>query len=115
MASKYKYHMIKNFTTNGDLGISTKCINEIVKIAVLEIEGVAMQKSHTVFFERDVVSCRFSPLGDLSININILVKYGYNVEEVCRKIQEKVENIVLYTTEIKPKKIHISVDEVAKS
>lgn len=114
MANKYKYHMINNFTTNGDLGISTKAIEGIVKTAVSEIEGVAFPESHYVFFQKDAVLCRFNPLGDLTININILVKYGYNVEEVCQYVQEKVERVVLFTTEIKPKKIHIKVDRVSK-
>ena len=73
MANQYKYHMIKNFTTNGDLGISTKAIDEIVTAAISEVEGVEFKESHIIIFQKPPVYCHFSPLGDLIIDIDINV------------------------------------------
>ncbi len=110
--SKYKYHLIKNFTTNGNLGISTKAISEITTTAIKEVEGVIIPDSHSVLFKTEPVNCRFNGKGDLFINIFIRVKYGYNVGEICNYLQEKVEQVLMFTTEIRPKKIHIKVDDI---
>ncbi len=107
-----KYHMIKNFTTNGDLGISTKAITEIVTIAISEVDGVVLPISHSFLFRRENVKCRFNAIGDLIIKCSILVKYGNNVEEMCNFLQEKIERVLMFTTEIKPKKIHIKVGNI---
>lgn len=112
MALQYKYHMIKNFTTNGDLGIAIKAITEIVEAAVNEVEGAELPKSHSVLFKKDTVECRFGANGDLSININVAIKYGYNVEDVCRQLQERIESVLLFTTEIKSVKTHFVVENI---
>jgi uncharacterized alkaline shock family protein YloU len=110
--SKYKYHLIKNFTTNGNLGISTKTISEIATQAIKEVEGVEIPDSHSVLFKTEPVSCKFNAKGDLTLNVFIRVQYGYNVGEVCSFLQERIEQVLMFTTEIKPKKINIKVDNV---
>ncbi len=114
MAMKYKYHMIKNFTTNGDLGIATKAITEIVETACKEVEGVILPESHSVLWQKDNVVCKFNAAGELLITINLSIKYGFNVEDVCRNLQEKIESVMMFTTEIKPLKTHFIVDGINK-
>ena len=111
MAGKVEYHKIVNFTTNGDLGISANVITEIAKQAVNEVEGASIASSHSLI-SKHPVSCKFTKRGDLIINVTIKVNYGYSINDTCARVQERIEHNLMYMTEIRPRKVHVSVDDV---
>ena len=110
--AKYKYHKILNFTTNGNLEISTKVLEEIAIQAVMKVEGATLPSARTLLFEKQPVKCFFKKNGDFIVNINIRVAYGYNVSDISKAVQEQVENDLLYMTEIRPRKVHVNVADI---
>jgi len=114
MFGKIQYHKIVNFTTNGNLGISTQVIDDITVKAITEVKGASLPDSHSLL-ARYPVTCKFNPVGDLVIDAYICIGYGYNVSEVCALVQDKIEQSLMYMTEIKPKRIHLHVANINKS
>lgn len=114
MANKsLAYHKIINFTTNGNLGISTNVINEIVKQAVNDCDGASIAEPHS-YFKRASVNSTFTKKGELVLDVCIRVDVGLNAIEVSGKVQEKIEHDLMYMTEIRPYKIHIRIADMSK-
>ncbi len=109
---KYKYHKIYNFTTNGDLEISTKVLEEITIQAVNKVEGATLPSSRTMLFDKRPVKCLFRQNGDFVVSVDIRVEYGFNVSEVSRLVQERIEQDLLYMTEIRPRKVHVNIADI---
>jgi len=112
MGKFVEYHKINNFTSNGDLGISSNVIAGIAKEAVAEVEGASIANSHTMFGKKPV-EVSFNKKGELHIQCDINVAYGYNVQDICLKVQERIEHNLLYMTEIKTNKVDVNVNNVA--
>lgn len=110
--AKYKYHKIYNFTTNGNLEISTKVLEEIAIQAVEKVEGATLPSSRSLIFDKQPVECVFKKNGDFIVTINIRVAYGSNVSEISKLVQEQVEHDLLYMTEIRPRKVHVNVADI---
>ena len=72
-----------------------------------------MADSHSrLFGKKDTVVCKFSKKGELTIDVHIKIKIGYNVSETSARVQEKIEHDLLYMTEIRPRRIHVIVSDV---
>ena len=110
--AKHKYHKIYNFTTNGNLEISTKVLEEIAIQAVEKVEGATLPSSRSLLFDKQPVECVFKKNGDFIVTINIRVEYGSNVSEISKAVQEQVEHDLLYMTEIRPRKVHVNVADI---
>lgn len=108
----YKYHKIYNFTTNGNLEISTKVIEEIAIQAINKVEGATLPSKRTLLFDKKPVECLFKKNGDFIMTVNIRVAYGYNVGDVSNAVQERVSQDLLYMTEIRPRKVHVNIADV---
>ena len=107
-----EYHKIVNFSRNGDVGISNAVICEIVTHAVNESEGAEVAESQSRLFSKGPVVCKTTKNGELVLEVLIKIKYGYNVAETSMKVQEKIEHDLLYMTEIRPKKIHLTIADL---
>ena len=106
------YHEIENFTNNGNLGISYKVFEEITLYAINEIDGTVInQPSSSLFRNTKPVSCTITKKGELDINIYLKIKYGFNVADVCNRVQTKVENDIYAMTEVTPRRINIHIDD----
>jgi uncharacterized alkaline shock family protein YloU len=111
MASS-SYHRIVNFKSSGVLGISHKVFEEITATAIQEVEGCSISDTYALIFKRAPISCKFGKSGDLIINANIRVQYGYSVSEISKLVQERIERTMMFMTEIRPKKINLHVEDV---
>ena len=107
-----EYHKMFNFSRNGELGISNAVIFEIVTHAVNDCEGAEVAESQSRLFSKGPVVCKYSKNDELILEVSVKVKYGYNIADTSMKVQEKIEHDLLYMTEIRPKKIHLTIADL---
>lgn len=110
-----EYHKIVNFSRNGDLGISNNVICEIALQAIKDIDGVEIADFQNRLFSKGPIVCKFSKKDEVLLDVYIKIKYGYNVAETCAKVQERIEHDLLYMTEIKPKRIHVTIADMKET
>ena len=104
-------------TIGGSLQISTDVIAKIAKLATLEIEGVKEVSTGTMGVKSlfNKVNLQKPILVQLAeITVNIMVRYGYKIPQLCEKVQENVKSSVQNMTCITVSKVNIVVTGVAQ-
>ena len=106
-------------TIGGSLQISTDVIAKIAKLATLEIEGVKEVSTGTMgvkslFNKVNLQKPILVQLTDDVAEMNIMVKYGYKIPQLCEKVQENVKSSVQNMTCITVSKVNIVVTGVAQ-
>ena len=106
-------------TIGGSLQISTDVIAKIAKLATLEIEGVKEVSTGTMGVKSlfNKVNLQKPILVQLTddvaeITVNIMVRYGYKIPQLCEKVQENVKSSVQNMTCITVSKVNIVVTGV---
>ena len=104
----------------GVIKIADDVIASIVGLAVTEVDGVSKL---TGGVSRDIIA----KLGKnslangvrvlieeqlIKVDISIVVKFGYNILEVSREIQEKVKSTLLTMTGLECKSVNVRVSNV---
>ena len=95
-------YTIKMEDNQGDVVIADEVIGVIAGLAAIEVEGVASMAGNAT---KELISKLGKKLlskgvkvdvleGVVSIAIAINLKYGYNVMDVCKKVQDKVKATV---------------------
>lgn len=105
------FYGIDNYKNNGKIGISANVFEEITRLICLEIDGVDFAMDKNYLFRKQDIICKFKGDG-CHIIINLRVKYGYNVEKVCKEVRERVTQSLQYMTEVTPTKIDIFIADV---
>ena len=101
----------------GSIQIHKEAISDITVSALSEIEGVSLpaegpkDRLLEFFGKKSYSGIKVSIDKDhqVSIQVNILVKYGMNIPMIGRQVQETVRAAVEKTTEINLKDIHVNV------
>ena len=110
------YIKIENYSKNGELAISRRIIEKIVKEAVSDIVGIELKNSKVKnkFFAYlfKPVKIIFKSNGEVAVDISITIKKGVNANDMCVKIQEEVSNALMAYAESVPFAINIRVAEV---
>ena len=103
-------------TIGGSLQISTDVIAKIAKLATLEIEGVKEVSTGTMGVKSlfNKVNLQKPILVQAEITVNIMVRYGYKIPQLCEKVQENVKSSVQNMTCITVSKVNIVVTGVAQ-
>lgn len=111
---QYSYYNLFNFTTYGSLGISQKVLEDITRLTLNEMKEIELpdEKTTLTFRKRSVKCDIITNTNEVFIYLNVNLKYGFNVTEVCQDIQDRVENALLAMTDIRPKKVFIKVVEI---
>lgn len=92
--------MEENILTNnakGEIKVSTEVISVISGMAVNEIEGVASlaEDTDSTVYSKKMLSRGISvetKNDEMTVTLNLVVKYGYQVDEVAREVQLKVKD-----------------------
>ena len=92
--------MDENILTNnqkGEIKVSTEVISVISGMAVKEIEGVASlaEDPDSTVYSKKALSRGISvdtKNDEMTVSLNLVVKYGYPVDEVAREVQLKVKD-----------------------
>lgn len=82
---------------NGEIKVSNQVISVISGMAVNEIEGVAAlaEDPDSTVYSKKMLSRGISvemKNEELTVTLNIVVKYGYHINEVAREVQLKVKD-----------------------
>lgn len=116
----------ENFTVydNGEMAnifLSNHVIEEIVAIAALDVDGIAIdydtrkgreiaQKNTSKVLPRKV---KVKVEGkNIYVHININIRYGYNAVEVSKKVQDKIKEKVEDMTSMKVRYVNVEVSGV---
>ena len=103
--------------TSGNIKISDEVIVTIASVAVSEIEGVCSTGAGFV----DGIAKRFTkkPLAtgikanvgeeEVSVDLNIVVKYGVRIPEVAWNVQDAIKREVELMTGLKVEKVNVRV------
>ncbi len=117
----FEMDVTNSSTIGGSLQISTDVIAKIAKLATLEIEGVKEVSTGTMGVKSlfNKVNLQKPILVQLTddvaeITVNIMVKYGYKIPQLCEKVQENVKSSVQNMTCITVSKVNIVVTGVAQ-
>lgn len=102
----------------GEIKITTGVLESITVQVTSEIDGVVVKSSgfqrevgSFLGMERDRVRADITSdeEGNVVIDIEIWVKYGYSVPEIAMKIQEKVKEQILYMTDLVVQEVNVHI------
>ncbi len=108
---------VTNQTEKGNISISEDVIIVMVNAAISEIEGVAGLTNPTSSDIAELLGIKNAPKGirissedgQITVDLVILVRYGYGVTVVAKKVQEQVAANVESMTGLKVKvNVHVT-------
>lgn len=103
--------------------IHRNVIASIATIAALEIEGVkeiARVADFDIFKflglkNPKTIKVEFSKHGQISLEIPLVVRYGYNIPEISESVQESVAQALEKMVDKSPRSITINIQGIDKS
>ena len=102
-----EYIVINNHRQNeGLIALSKHVLESIVKYSFEEEKNCSIAQKEGPF--NSPVMCKVNK-NKLEIAINLKIKYGINVNEICELLQEKVKNTIYLMTDIKCNDIEMNV------
>lgn len=105
-AIKIHKDVIASITSLASLEIEgVKKIGGDFKASIYELLGKKEQKGINVEIDRN---------DEVRLNVPLVVKYGYNVTEVARRVQENIQQSLEKMTDLAIKEININVQRIEK-
>ncbi len=99
-----------------DIVISDSAYSTVVYYAVSEVEEVAisMKRKNEITERqlRQLVSLNVTEYG-VEVDINVELCFGHNLEEVCKKIQDNVIDVVHHNIGYKPACVNVHVVKIS--
>jgi uncharacterized alkaline shock family protein YloU len=107
----------------GTIKIHRDSVASIAAIAATEIDGVKCvgknMKSRMMELldkkDYSAIKVDFDKNGEVSLEIPLVIKYGFNIPDVASKVQENVRNSLEKMTNVIIKDISINVQAIEKS
>ncbi len=109
-------------TELGIVKIHKNVISNIASIASLDVEGVKdigrnfRNRIQGLFSKKrfSAIRVEFDKNGQVTLDIPLIIKYGYNIPEVAAKTQENVQNALEKMTTLMIRDINISVQGIER-
>ena len=109
-------------TDLGAIKIHKDVIASITSLASLEVEGVKkiggdLKASIYELFgkkEQKGISVEVDRNDEVRINVPLVVKYGFNVTDIARNVQENVQQSMEKMTNLSIKEININVQRIER-
>ena len=106
----------------GSIQVHKKAIADIAASALAEIDGVSLPAPNLVSKAKEILGYRSIPGiivtvdkgNQVSIELRVLVRYGINIPDIARQIQELVRTAVERTIDISLKDINVNVQGIEK-
>lgn len=98
--------LTSNNKQSGKVVYNTGIVQNIVALAVAEVEGVIPAQG-----KRDGVSLYLEKDG-VYVDISVVVKYGYNVPDLAYRIQQTVKQSVENMTRYKVAEVNVHIHDV---
>ena len=109
----------KNQDINGNLNISAKALEIIIKKNISQIEGVCDLAPLPFSFKKYVF--RRGGIGQVGFEVNsgtvaltcaVVLKPDYSIQKVCEKIQDQVKNVVQNMTGLVVSSVDVHVADL---
>jgi uncharacterized alkaline shock family protein YloU len=108
------YIALDNYTGLGTMGISRRVLASIASKATASVAGASLSKRESRLFQISrPVKVALSHEGKAEIKIEVNLKKGAKVQDICLKIQQEVASQIAMMCEIVPIEIKIKVARVA--
>jgi uncharacterized alkaline shock family protein YloU len=109
-------------TDLGKIKIHSNVISSIASIAACEISGVKRMGKNlkTLFFDLlgkkngSAIKIDIDKSGQVTLEIPLIVKYGFNIPDISGKVQDNVRNSLEKFTNLSIKDINIKIKNVVK-
>ncbi len=113
--------MLEEKETNGQIQISDEVIAIIAGTAAVETEGVSLPSSAPVSTMKGFFGKKNQSKGvkvtveenTALIELELTVKFGINIKNVCEEVQQKVKNAVETMTGLTVSNVNIIVSEIS--
>ncbi len=110
MSSSYYYLKSYQSEKNGKMGISRQAFEDIATLAANSLKGVSVKERQTGFFKlTKPVRAVFRKDGRVEMQIDVSLKKGSSVQDICLSIQEKVASAISMMAETVPVSIAVHV------
>lgn len=116
-------HKEESRTDLGTIRIHDNVIASIASLAATEIEGVKGVEKNFKSTIAELISKKKAVAikvekdsnGEITIDVPLIVKYGYNIPEVANKVQESIRQALEKMTNLSIKDINIVVQGIEKA
>ena len=99
--------------SKGKIVYNVGIVKGIVRLAVEDIEGVAIQnKKKGAKTNSDSIKVSVSPNGTIDVSVNVDVCYGYSIPDVASNIQRNIKHSVESMSKYKIGNIDVKVNGV---
>jgi len=105
----------------GTIKIYKSAIATVAAIAANEVEGVKGVSRGAAIRFLELMGAKVTRIGieidqnsNVSIEVPLVIKYGYHVPDVANKVQENVRQAVEKATNLSVKDINISIKSIEK-
>jgi uncharacterized alkaline shock family protein YloU len=116
---------MKNEESRTDLGavrIHKDVIASIASLASLEVEGVKKiggDFKASIYEllgkkEQRGIGVEIDRNNEVKLNVPLIVKYGYNITEIARSVQESIQQSLEKMTNLTIKEINVNVQKIEK-
>lgn len=117
-------HQEESHTDLGTIKIHDNAIASISATAASEIEGVKSISKGLKFNLLELLDKNKAGLtaikiekdknGDISIDVPLVIKYGYNIPDIANKVQENIKLALEKMTNLSVKDINVSVQAIER-
>ena len=107
-----------------DLGVHIykNAVADIVASTVADVDGASLisktfAENCSEFFGKKVVpgiAVNIDESGDISVDIQVVVRYGINIPDIGRHIQDVVRSVVQKTVDISLKEINVNIQGIER-
>ncbi|MEI8011719.1 MAG: Asp23/Gls24 family envelope stress response protein [Candidatus Omnitrophota bacterium] len=112
----------ENKVNLGIIQVHKRVISDICTAAILEIDGVAMCRHpflEDIFslcgkHKNSAVDVRLDAAGHVSVVVRVLVRYGINLADVSRRIQDAVMTAVEKMADINLRDVDVSIQGIER-
>ncbi|MFH1655539.1 MAG: Asp23/Gls24 family envelope stress response protein [Candidatus Omnitrophota bacterium] len=109
-------------TDLGAVRIHNNVIAAITSLAVSEVDGVVgihkgfKDNIYNIFGRKDSAAIKIDmdKNNEINLDVAITVKYGVNIPEIARKVQESIHAAIEKSTDLSLKEINVNIQEIEK-
>ena len=109
-------------TDLGNIRIHNKVISAITSMAVSEVEGVVgiykgiKGNIYDIFGRKELAAIKveMDSNNEIKLDVSVVVKYGFNIPEIARRVQESIRKALEKMTSLSLKEINVNIQEIEK-
>lgn len=106
----------------GSVQVHRKVFAEIISSAISEVDGVHLIQKNLgnrlfeVFGQKDFpgINIKVDDAREVTLVLKVLVRYGLNIPDAARQVQETVKKAVDRTLDVKVKDINVNVQGIER-